>query len=116
MNGQSHVTTEVEFNLTAAIRSDHQISYIIYVAAWPTSQPYEGSEYNNSGFPKLWVATQKWVAKLCRVGRQSFSGNIYFLSFICKLDKNTVFLLPKFSEFSIELQTDKAHELFDITW
>src|SRR6218665_3365128 len=25
-----------------------------------------------AGFPKLWVATQKWVAKFCQVGRQSF--------------------------------------------
>ena len=23
-----------------------------------------------AAFPKLWVATQKWVAKLCQVGRQ----------------------------------------------
>jgi len=72
--------------------------------------------YSRPGFPKLWVATQKWVAKLCQVGRQSFSGNIYCLSFICKLDKNTVFLLPQVSEFSIELQTGKAHKTFDITW
>jgi len=56
-------------------------------------------------FPKLWVATQKWVAKFCLVGLQRFSGNIYFLSFICKMHKNTVYLLPLFSEFSIELQS-----------
>src|SRR6218665_4143832 len=28
--------------------------------------------WSNAGFPKLWVATQKWVAKFCQVGRQSF--------------------------------------------
>jgi len=58
-----------------------------------------------AAFPKLWVATQKWVAKFCQVGRQSFSGNIYFLSFICKLDKNTFYLVPLLSKFSIELKS-----------
>ena len=28
--------------------------------------------HSRAGFPKLWVATQKWVAKFCQVGRQSF--------------------------------------------
>ena len=27
---------------------------------------------SKAGFPKLWVTTQKWVAKFCQVGRQSF--------------------------------------------
>ena len=47
-------------------------------------------------------------------GSPKFSGNIYFQSFICKLDKNTVFLLPLFSKFSTELPTLKAHQNFDM--
>ena len=43
--------------------------------------------WSMSAFPKLWVAThfwvatQKWVANFCQAGRQSFFGNICFLSF-----------------------------------
>ena len=68
-----------------------------YVYAWSQGCPASHLCYD-SAFPKLWVATQKWVAtvaKVCQVGSQSFSGNIYFQSFICKLDKNTGFLLPR---------------------
>ena len=32
----------------------------------------DNSRNSRAGFPKLWVATQKWVAKFCQVGRQSF--------------------------------------------
>src|SRR6218665_2615964 len=35
-------------------------------------------KFHRSAFLKLWVATQKWVEKFCQVGRQHFSGNIYF--------------------------------------
>ena len=33
-------------------------------------------------FPKLWVTTQKWVAKHWQVGRETVAENINFLSFI----------------------------------
>src|SRR6218665_1420109 len=70
----------------------------------------------SAAFPKLWVANQKLVAKFCQVNRQSFFWKYLFFSFICKLDKNNVVLLPLFSEFSIELQACKGHQNFDITW
>ena len=46
--------------------------------------------------------------ELLSSGSSKFFGNIYFLSFICKLDKNTVYLLPQFSKFSIEPQNVNA--------
>src|SRR6218665_4023064 len=48
-----------------------------------------------TAFPKL------WVEKFCQKGLQSF----IFTSFICKMHKNAVCLLPLFSEFSVELQS-----------
>src|SRR6218665_2354167 len=36
----------------------------------------------NTAFPKLWVASQKWLAKFCQVGRESASGIIYFVIYL----------------------------------
>ena len=47
-----------------------------------------------SGFSKLWVVTQKWVAKFCQVGRQRFLEIFTFSHFFVNWIKNTVFLLP----------------------
>jgi len=53
-----------------------------------------------TAFPKLWVATHFWTAKFCQVGRQSSPKLLeifIFLSLICKLNKNTVYLIPLLS-------------------
>ena len=84
---------------------DKRFAQARYMIQLHVQHPLNSFQSDIPAFPKLWVATQKWVAKFCQVGRQSFSGNIYFLSFICKLDKNTFYLVPLLSKFSIELRS-----------
>src|SRR6218665_1073471 len=69
----------------------------------PMSRADRGSRHIDQRFPNC-GSRPKSVVKFSQVGRQGFSGNIYFLSFICKMNKKYCLPPTMFSEFSIDLQ------------